>query len=83
MKYFIALLVLAFSVPVIAETDYIAMPEIRKLKTRTASLETRVSDVEGSFSSGFSGTNVIVSGDSKTNTIVVTDGIITSWTVVP
>lgn len=74
MKYFAILLGLAFIAPVFAETDYIAMPEIKKLKSRVTTLE-------DATNGGVSVTNVIVSGDSKTNTIIVLDGIVTSWTI--
>lgn len=74
MRYFALGLILALAVPVFAETDYIAMPEIKKLKSRVTTLE-------DATNGGVSVTNVIVSGDSKTNTIIVLDGIVTSWTI--
>lgn len=40
-----------------------------------------LSGVTAFAAAGVTVTNVIVSGDSKTNTIVVTDGRITGWTV--
>ena len=74
MRYFALGLILALAVPVFAETDYIAMPEIKKLKSRVTTLE-------DATNGGVNATNVIVSGDAKTNTIIVLDGVITSWVI--
>lgn len=97
MKSIIASLVVAFalSVAAYAETDYKALAVIKDIQNgadnmnqiKVLRVKESVTLPAGSVSkaslnlNGVNATNVIISGDSKTNTITVLDGVITSWVV--